>query len=242
MITANKNKTKPEVQTLVVDKHQKIRNVLSNYPEGATPKTIALFSKIPHSTVRGMIKKVPGVEAIEGIRGYYRLVHENRDNHIFSYNFHNLLLVTHIPNYNKSTVSETLSPELTNFEFILGEKSKTATMRISTPKVNGTDYPINMSSVTLAYALFKELILKHTKVNVLMSDVEVRSIEFNKDYENLKLEGVNCITIESLIEQFKVYQKKDKLRVEHKLKVPLNAEELLALLGINKYGGKKNGM
>ena len=53
-----------------------------------------------------------------------------------------------------------------------------------------------------------------------------------------QLQGVkegNAIQTKALI-----FLKKDKLRVEHKLKVPLNAEELLALLGINKYGGKKN--
>lgn len=223
---------KRKVQTLTIDKHDKIRTYLSGTPEGATPKMIALYTNITHSSVRGMIKKVDGVEQVPEVRGLYRLVHNSYHDGIFSYNFHNLLCVIYIPDYIGSKISKTLSSDLINTEFSIGAKSKQATMRISTPKVNGTDYPLNLSSITLAYFLFKELVLKHAGKEITTRDVEVRSIEFNKDYYNLKLEGINCITLENLIEQFKVYQKSDKLRIEHKLKIPFKADELFSILGI----------
>lgn len=219
-------------------REEMIRNYLTTVPEGATPKMIAFYTRIPQSTVRGMLMRgVPGVEVIEGLH-LYRTVHKNRDNHIFSYNFHNLILAVYIPNYQGNQVNETHSLSLINSEFIIGEKSKQATMRISTPKANGTDYPLNTSSIELVFILFKKLVKEHTGIDITEKDTQVRSIEFNKDYENLKLEGVNCITFDNLITQFKAYQKNDKLRMETRVKVPINAEQLIKLLGISPLSQK----
>lgn len=228
--------TKPKVQTFIISNRQKreemIRGYLDTVPEGATPKMISLYTRIPQSSVRGMLTRgILGIENI-GVHGLYRSVHKNRDNHIFSYNFHNLILAVHLPNYTKSTVQETHSSVLVNFEFIIGQDSRQATMRISTPTIDGTNYPINISSISLAFELFRKLIKQHADTEITMNDTSVKSIEFNKDYENLKLEGVNSITMENLIEQFKAYQKKDKLRIEHKMKIPINADDLIKLLGV----------
>ena len=174
---------------------------------------------------------VSGVEKMD-IHGLYRSVYQSRDNHLFSYNFHNCILAVFLPNYQKEIVSQTHSSDLINFEFTIGEKSKQATMRISTPDINGTNFPFNIASLSMAYELFRELIIKHAQTEITMKDTEVKSIEFNKDYNNLKLEGVNSITMDNLIEQFKAYNKKDKLRIEHKMKIPINAEDLLKLLGV----------
>lgn len=228
--------SKRKVQTLTNrnrwKREEKIRSVLANFPEGTTPKIIALYTKIPQSSVRGMLMRgVPGVEKMD-IRGLYRLVHKSRVVPIFSYNFHNFLCVTYIPDYIGSQVSKTLSSDLTNFAFEIGKVSKQATLRVSTKEVNGTNYPFNMSSLTIIFQLFKEWVNKYANVDITMEDVIVKSIEFNKDYSNLKLEGVNCITLSNLIEQFKIYQKELSLRVEHKITVPITANELIKLLGV----------
>ena len=224
-----------KVATRSLQKQQKVQKIidyLKTIPEGTTPKMISLFTGINQATVRGMIGNIDCVKQIPNLRGVYHLVGEMGVDAIFSYNFHNLILGVFLPNYQKESVKQTLSCELTNYEFMIGKGSKRATLRLSTPKIKGTDYPINISSITLAFALFKELVLKHSGVKIQMKDVVINSIEFNKDFTNLKLEGVNCITMENLIEQFKIYQKSDKLRSEHKIKVPMNAEELIKLLGI----------
>ncbi len=61
----------------------------------------------------------------------------------------------------------------------------------------------------------------------------IRTIEFNKDYSNLRLDGLNCITVDNLVEQFKLYQKKRGLRIEHKTKVPLTVENIVDMLSSN---------
>jgi hypothetical protein len=209
-----------------------IRQKLKDFPEGATPKMISLYTQIPQSSVRGMLTRgVPGVEQME-IHGLYRSVYENRDNHLFTYNFHNALLAVFLPNYTKEAVSKTHSSELLNFEFTIGAQSRQATLRISTPNINGTNFPFNISSLSMAFTLFQTLIKMHADTDITEKDTTVKSIEFNKDYENLKLEGVNSITMDNLVEQFKAYNKRDKLRIEHKMKVPINASELLKLLGV----------
>jgi len=225
-----------KVATLTNNKQlkiDKIMSALSKYPEGATPKTIARDTRIDHSYMRTLLPKIEGVEQVGNIRGLYRLVVNSTHNHLFSYNFHNLLLVIYLPNYSKEFIKETLSCEFTNYEFIIGKESKQATLRISTPKINGTDYPINISSISLAFALFKKMVKQHANEDIEINDTIVKSIEFNKDYTNLKLEGINSITLGSLNEQFKVYQKKDKLRLEHKIIRSFNAEEIKKMLGIS---------
>lgn len=221
-----------KVATNTSEYRQRIINEVAKHPEGITPKYIALYTQIKHSYVRTLITKIPEIEQVPEIRGLYRSVVKEGHGGIFSYNFHNLLLTVYLPNYQKETVQTTLSCDFSNSEFMIAKTSKTATLRISTPKIDGTDYPINVSSITLAFALFKSLIKQHADTEIQMKDVTVSSIEFNKDYENLRLDGVNTITMENLTEQFKIYNKKDKLRTEHKLTVPMNAEELIKLLGI----------
>jgi hypothetical protein len=213
-------------------REEMITNYLKTVPEGATPKMISFYTRIPQSTVRGMLSRgITGIEKTD-IHGLYHSVQKMGDDGIFLWNFHNLLLVTHLPKYDKQAVSETHSSDLINFEFNIGAKSKNATARLSTPKVNGTDYPLNLSSITLAVTLFKELIRKHANTEITNNDIEIKTIELNKDYQNIRLDGVNSITMENLIEQFKAYQKKDKLRIEHKLKVPVDAEQLFKILGL----------
>ena len=73
-----------------------------------------------------------------------------------------------------------------------------------------------------------------TKANTgyypLSKNIIISSIEFNQDYVNLRLDGVNCITLDTLIEQFKLYQKENGLRIEHKLKIPVRLETIVDML------------
>ncbi len=236
-LSVGRNKSQHKVATLTVSYIQKIKDYLLTTPEGATPKMIALYTGIKHSYVRTLLPKIPEIKADENIRGLYHLVVNPTHGDIFAYNFHNLFLVIYLPNYSGETIETTLSCEFTNYKLLIAKTTKQATLNISTPDINGTDYPINISSITLAFALFKSLIKQHTNTDIDMKDVEVRSIEFNKDFSNLKLEGVNCITLSNLLEQCKIYNKTDKLRLEHKIIVPMDANTLINLLGIDLKGG-----
>ena len=77
---------------------------------------------------------------------------------------------------------------------------------------------------------FQEQISKYSDSRPSFKDISVQTIEFNKDFTNLRLDGVKCITLDNLSEQFKVYQKKLGLRIEHKTKIRFNVENVVDML------------
>ena len=87
-----------------------------------------------------------------------------------------------------------------------------------------TKYPFNISSLGLAVEIFRRIMEKELGIIVSDKEVWISCIEFNKDYPNLKLEGVNCITWDEMIYQFKLYNKSKGLREEYRIKIPFNYE------------------
>ena len=87
-----------------------------------------------------------------------------------------------------------------------------------------TKYPFNISSLGLAVEIFRRIMEKELGIIVSDKEVWISCIEFNKDYPNLKLEGVNCITWDEMISQFKLYNKTKGLREEYRIKIPFNYE------------------
>ena len=79
---------------------------------------------------------------------------------------------------------------------------------------------MNVSSLAVVARLF----------SVDWRSVMISSVEFNHDYKNLRLDGVKSISVDSLVSQFKVYQKREGLRLEHKTKVPLSVENVVDML------------
>lgn len=142
------------------------------------------------------------------------------------WNFHNCILSTQLRANYTPYQPTTHSFGLINVTFIISQSGK-ATLRIS------ADNPLNVSSLCMAYAYFSEWLSQRYTGSITPKEVYISSIEFNKDYINLKLDGVCCITLDNLIEQFKVYQKKLGMRIEHKTKVSLTVENVLDMLTNN---------
>ncbi len=222
---------KRKVSTRIVEKNRKIErivNVLKNFPEGTTPKNIAYYSGINLNTVKSILPKLPIIKKKNGIRGMYVLVDESSHGSIFDWNFHNAQLSCPIQEYTGERIKETYNFGFINYEFEIGKISKKATLRIS------TNHPVNISSICCCYSFFVELIKNHTTVAAPALDkVLISSIEFNKDYINLRLDGPNCITLDSLLAQFKLYNKTLGLRIEHKLKIPIGCEVVFSMLKNN---------
>jgi len=61
-------------------------------------------------------------------------------------------------------------------------------------------------------------------------EILISSIEFNRDYTNLRLDGLNSLTVESFIAQYKLYQKSRAVREEYKTKLPIPTTVLFELL------------
>lgn len=217
--------TKPYV---AAQRREKIRNILKEHPEGLYPKHIAYYTGINQNTVKSALKEmglVGETEIVGGLRGLYRLV-EKRTHDIFLYNLHNVILSFKSDQiYVQNTIDETDSLEdFIKFHFQIGKESKQATMHVS------TDYPMNISTIGVLVRLFQEFVFKHTSVLVGMKDVVVSSMEFNKDHLYLRIEGANCITYGSLVAEFKLYNKRNCVREEVRIKIPFTPEILIKLL------------
>ncbi len=210
------------------DNEKRILETLSNHEEGMFPKKIASISHIDYNTTKGILRKLVRdgrVKLISGSRGLYVSVENEGYGSIFDYNFQNLILTCQLNKFD-----ETPPPKVKNFGrqirtvLILHGKTKKATMRLS------TSHCINISSLLVFIHYFIDEIKIHTNIEVSEEDVLISCIEFNRDYYNLRLDGVNCITLESLLSQYKLYQKKNMVREEFKLKVPISFKILNEML------------
>ena len=218
---------KPKISTRTIEKNNKIRKIigtLRNFPEGTTPKIIAYHSNININTVKSLLPQITTIKKKGGMRGIYVLVDEEDHGSIFDWNFHNAILSYNIPDYTGERIIKTNSFGFINYKFEIGKESKKATLNIS------TDHPLNISSLFCCYLLFSELIKRYAAVYPSPDKIWISTIEFNQDYKNLRLDGPKCITLDSLLAQFKVYEKKQGVRIEQKLKVPINSEVILSIL------------
>ncbi|MFH1181476.1 MAG: hypothetical protein V1702_00805 [Candidatus Woesearchaeota archaeon] len=218
------NKPTVSTRTMLSDKKKlQIIAALKNHPEGATPKTIAFDASINVNTVKSLLPKMHQVQKVPGLRGYYKLVDESGHD-LLSWNFHNCILSCPLPDYKGEQIAETLSFGLVNYEFTVGAQSKKATLRVY------TDHPLNVSSLCTCSAYLISLIGQYTRLHPAPSAIFVTTIEFNRDFKNLRLDWPRCITMDNLVDQFKLYQKKEGLRLEIKPKVPIEFETILAML------------
>lgn len=211
-------------------KSKQITQCLAEHPEGLNPKSIALYTSLNVNTIKSILPKMGNVR--KSIRGIYLVVNggdappKTPSSELSLWTFHNCLLSCRLTYHPKSYVSSTHSLGLINAEFIISSIG-TATFRIA------CDTPLNVSSICMAYAFFRELIFQHSSDPVTPKEVYIKTIEFNKDHSNLRLDNARCITIENLCAQFKIYQKKLCLRVEHKTKVPFSVDTLTDMLTSN---------
>ena len=203
-----------------LQKEEIIKDYLRNHPEGSYPKNIVSETSINHSTVRSvcirMAKK--GIIKIHPIhRGMYLLV-ENDGHGMFSWNFHNTYIFY---KSDKPLVEQQLKVEnslnsMFKYRFIVGAKSNKASMNIS------TKYPFNLTSLGLVVEFFRLLMNETLRFIPKDSEIWISSIELNKDYYNLRLDGIKCITWDSLVTQYKIYNKKIGVREESKHNIEFN--------------------
>lgn len=216
-------KNKLKVETLsnsVSRKKEKIAEYLLRTPEGATPKMISTATSINVNTIKSILPKLNNIET--KCRGWYKVVNRGDNPSIstgdlLTWNFHNLILTFPMETHQYNSFE--LDYNMIKLSFL--QATHQTTVRLS------SDYPLNVSSIVMVYAFIAQ---RYPKLNLKMSDITIRSIEFNKDYSNLKFEGVNCITLDSLCSQFKLYQKSIGLRTEHKTKVPFTTTTMVDML------------
>ena len=211
-------------------KARKIMDVMVAFPEGITPKELGRLTGLNTNTIKSILPKLENIKKV--MRGVYK-VYEWGDSpqsthfsDLRSWNFHNCHLSSVLSNYPGRLIETTHSLNLLNLKFIINNQGK-ASLSVS------SDFPLNVSSICLVAGYFKEQISKYSDSSPSFKDIMVSTIEFNKDYSNLRLDGVKCITLDNLTEQFKVYQKKIGVRIEHKTKIKFNVENIVDMLSSN---------
>ena len=208
-----------------------ITRCVEGYPEGLSPKLIAVKTGLNVNTVKSILPKIKNMTS--PIRGLYKVVKEGDSPRallveLSDWNFHNLVLKTDLhSHWNSALVAE----QVFEWGLVRGvfsiSKSGSACLRID------TDYPINVSSLCLLNHIFNSILREYSIPAIAQRDLLVTTIEFNKDFKNLRLDGVQSISLDNLVEQFKIYQKQSGLRVEHKTKIPLSVETIVDVLSNN---------
>lgn len=206
-----------------IEKRNKILSVLKLHPEGLFPKSIAYYSSLNVNTVKSALKLIPEIKKKQEIRGLYYL--DEKDTHsIFAWKFHNLIITCPIPSYENKLIEKTIELNSLKLILIIGEKSKNATLHIS------SEPPIEMQSFLLCLACFRILIKQYANIEISTKEMVISSIELNQDYTNIRLDGLNCIRVDSLLTQHKIYNKDACVREEFKFKVPIEANFISSLL------------
>ena len=227
----NKNNKQLKVATI---RGGKVRNInlilgsLRSHPEGMTPKQIALDTSINVNYVKSLLpsllsvrKKMRGLYiVVEGGDGAAKSVLPSLD----SWTFHNCILTCKLKDW--TALYRKYTYNLINLELTISTSGK-ATLRLA------CDTPLNVSSLCMVYGWFIEILRGFCKDFITSKEVFISTIEFNHDYSNLRLDGLRCISIDALTTQFKAYQKKLSLRIEHKTKVPMTVNTILDLLTQN---------
>jgi len=208
-------------------KQKKIIECVGKHPEGITPKEIAVETRIKSSTIRTILNR--GVEGIEkrNFRGVYYPVVNNTHRLLSEMTLQNARISCDVPNYFGKKVEETLGDrEIVCFSFNMGNDSGKANLDLT------ANYPINLGSISFICTFFKTLISKYSGINVDDKQITISTIEFQKDFNKLRLDGPNCISLTNLISQMKIYNKEElnALRVEQKITVPIPAKVILKLL------------
>jgi len=222
--------SKLKVATLsrgVSRKTQEIARYMVEHPEGCTPKMISSATSINVNTVKTILKKLNNVTTVA--RGLYKVVNGGdtpytSDGTLHDWNFHNLILQVQLIDFHPSSYQTGF--DLINLDFCISSTGL-CTLRLA------TDHPLNVSSICLVYGYLKELIKGYSSDQLSMKQVVVKAIEFNQDQHNLRLDGINSIALDSLCAQFKLYQKKLGLRVEHKTKMHFNVDTMVDMLTCN---------
>lgn len=222
-------RSKPPVSTKALNNHlkkEKIKNVLKNHPEGLSPKQIALYSRINVNTVKSIIPKMKEISLKKGLRGYYILV-ENNTHRLFDYKLQNLCFCFESKDIKikERIYEENNLKDIIKFRFEIGAGTKKAHLYID------TSYPFNFSCLGLLGYLFQNLIEKHCSIRPDISQITIKTLELNKDYFGVMLEGCSSIKLDTLLLEYKLYYKnKSYVREEYKSKVPIQLDFLYNLL------------
>lgn len=227
-MTEHRVQTLPEYSKHKQEKVDKIVECMKKHPYGINPKHISKETGVKHSTVRGLIGQISQVERID--YGLYHLDNSTGDGGSELHpeiKFHNLTLSCQTT-YTGIEIKDNFGTDLINYMFGISG-SGNVYVKVSTP------YPISLSAIDSVFQTFKLKAKSYTfhADEITPDNTIVTSIEFNRDEDKVEVAGLTAVTVTRLIQTFKLYQKPNALRVEHKVTVPISLRTVFDML-LNK--------
>ena len=212
----------------VVDR---IRKVIAESEIELPPSEIANIAKVNPSTARGYLRRLlKEGKVIQPYPGAYcnKITHGMR---FLPLRCHNVIVCAEcLPWLDFSDdVTEFTGAVKVHVQF--GIERRKITGRIS------CDSGMDMNAVVFALNRFFDLVKERTGHD--LDVVVVKTVEFNRDYLGIRLDGVKCYTRKGLFEAVeRIYQKEDDV-VRHEFKVSreMSVDEFTALIrgGVSNY-------
>lgn len=206
----------------------RILSLIEKCPEGIKPKTVAKCLHLNESTVRSYMRRLfsRGLLVQNYNFGFYTVAKTIHG--ITNYNIHNIYLSY---TFNEETIKESGQKKIRfqniKIRIYYGMKSRKATCSVSSKN------PLSLRELELVKYVFENEVKRELKKESL-PELYVKSAEINRDYNNIRMEGLNAVTwnnFAGLLEKY--YNKKEGVRKEFKASVPVKASVLLSVLRNN---------
>lgn len=231
-------KNKPSVATPTIspkkylrakEKEERLLKIIKDYPSGISPITLYKITKIPHNTIKTILRRLENkgvIKSIPSAPGYYVLV-ENPTHVMNFYTAQNVILQVES---NKILIEKEINEsenldDIIKFNLTIGSRSRKATFSIS------SSYPFNFSSLIGYVHIFQEKVMRLCNFKPTLEEIMLITTEANHDYIGYRLEGISCYTIRNAIADFKLYNKRNCVREEYKIKVPIPFRFIQTLIG-----------
>lgn len=215
----------------MVTRKERILEELKKATDALTPKQIHVRTRIKHSTVRVYVRQM----LTEGLVG---------QPYPGAYSYKNHPRCGEPPPRVQNLVLSASGPWLSSHVEMIKEQIGDMRLRVvfglkrkKVTCVVSRDLGMDYSEVAMAIELFRLHVALCTTHMLATERIEVHSCEFLQDYEQLRLDGVKCVTVQSFLGALeRIYNREDGLRSEVKVQ-PQDVNTIMALLkgGVSSY-------
>jgi len=214
-----------------ISKAKRILKVLRESERPLKPKEIASLAKINHSTTRVYLRRLLEIgEVTQPYPQAYvaKIIHAMASSLV---RVHNLVLGLEAPG---------LVRGVPKFEGWFGAVKVRVLFGNRREKITGfvsCDEGMDFDKTVLVLEKFKQVVFERTGATICDGEISVVTCELNEDRQDVKLEGLNCVTVKDFrgfLER--IYNKGDGVRSEVKVQ-PQSLDHMYAILkgGMTPY-------
>ena len=214
-----------------ISKTKRILKVLRESETPLKPKEIAFLAKTNHNTTRSYLRRLKEKDKVEQP---YPQVYVAKTTHGIVEDLvrvHNLVLSVGAPGLVRGVRKFEGWFGAVKMRVVFGSRNERITGFVS------CDSGMDLDKFAFAVDKFKAVVFERTGAKISDGEIKPVTIEINDDKQNLRLDGVKCVTVKDLrgfLER--IYNKADGVRSEVKVK-PQSIEHIVALFkgGMTPY-------